>query len=340
MFGRSFIKKILVLCICFALVTFLLFSSHIHEDESADGFLHYQLSKLTDQIANWIEGEVLGISYEERFCKHLVGWNRSSAYPPISTVAKQLNIHNGDSIFVNGLHCGEWLIALHDLFPDVKLYGVDKDSDSIQYVNKLVNGTFKQSQPFELHKLHFENNVRFDHAIVDSILSIYPPDWQCKTIKQMIPMLKAGGSLYIGKNFEQSGQYEHEQNLQRHSHVRVLPKCFWSKVCLLQRSDIVEVLYSKESTLLNSLQVADNLADEKDRLLVDVTMCATSVFIYKHITVDRQAKNRLLPKSKYQSSMHNHPCTYSETMNETQDKISVEIKKAVMNMKMQGLDMH
>ncbi|XP_065656567.1 uncharacterized protein LOC105844630 [Hydra vulgaris] len=338
MFGRSFIKKILVLCICFGLVTFLLFSSRVHEDQISDGFLHHQFSKLTDQIANWIESEVLGISYEERFCKHLSVWNKSSAYPPISTVAKHLNIRNGDLIFVNGLHCGEWLIALRGLFPNVILYGVDMDSDSVQYVNKMVNGTFKQSQPFELDKLDFGRNIQFDHAIVDSVLSIYPPDWQCKTIKQMIPMLKAGGSLYIGKNFEHSGQHLHEQHLRKHSHVRLLPKCFWSKVCLLQRSDIVEVLYSKESTLLDTLQVND-IAEEKDRILIDVTMCATSVFIYKHIMVNRRSKN-LLPKSKYQDNIHNHPCTYSETMNATQDKISDDIKKAVMNMKMQGLDMH
>jgi len=354
MIGKIRIRRLVIAGIIFIALLIYLFTTPFNATKVQfvkESFLHRNLNKLTDKITNWLEGQVLGISYEERFCKHITKWTRESKYPPVSVVAKQLNIEDGDSVFINGLHCGEWLVALKGTFPNIKLFGVDKDSESIGYVQKLVNGTYKVSQPFELDKTGFTE--KFDHAIIDGILSIYSPELQCKTLVQMIPTLKAGGSLYIGKNFEQCEDNKVvEKHLKKYVHVQVLPKCYWSQVCLVKRPDIVEILYSKENHIMKnnveekiegqSKDDANEIKKKKEELLVDFSLCATSIFIHKHITFHSKDRQNMLPDSKYIHDLHLHQCTSSETANSTNinrlkyDKES--IKKAVINMKIKGLD--
>lgn len=343
--GAVKIKRLLIIGIVFVIITFYLFSTQFNAKKVGlvkGSFMQVNLNIITNTISNWLGERVLGISYEKRFCKHVTKWNSSSKYPPVKIVAQQLNIHDGDSIFINGLHCGEWAVALKGTFPNIKLYGVDKDPDSIEYVRKLVNGTFEISEPFELHKSSF--TVSFDHGIVDGIISIYSPDLQCKTVKQMIPMLKAGGSMYIGKNFEQCEEKAVESQLQTYLHIQVLSDCYWSKKCLHGRSDVVEILYSEESRMLDDEVKSETPLDhKKEELLTEISRCATSIFIYKHIVISPDKKSNLLPASKYISHKHDHKCTHSETVNSTNLNKLIDregIKKAVMDMKIKGLDMH
>jgi len=46
----------------------------------------------------WLQGEVLGVSYEDRYCKDLNN-DKNSKYPPVNEVAKQLNIKDGETVF-------------------------------------------------------------------------------------------------------------------------------------------------------------------------------------------------------------------------------------------------
>ena len=353
--GKFRIRRLLAVGCVFVLIIFYLFSTqfNVQEVQFVQGsFIHRNFNKVTEKITNWLEGQVLGISYEERFCRHVKKWNKTSKYPPVKIVAQQLNLKDGDSVFLNGLHCGEWVVALKGTFPNIKLYGVDKDADSITYVSSLVNGTYKVSAPFELSESNFDDKLHFDHAIVDGVLSIYSPDLQCKTVKQMIPMLKAGGSLYIGKNFEQcDDNKEVEKHIQKYLHVQVLQKCFWSQNCLFERPDVVEILYSKERNIMHedSLKTTSATPSEiektKGELIIDFSSCATSVFIHKHIVLasGKEKKKHLLPDSKYEAQKHEHTCTVSESVNATKNKLNIDkegIKKAVMDMKIKGLDMH
>jgi len=341
--GKIKLKKLLMGGILFVLVIIYLFSSHI--DSKQVGFVDF--NRITEKLSRWLEGQVLGISYEERFCRQVKKWNSSSEYPPVKIVAKQLNIEDGDSVFINGLHCGEWVVALKGTFPNIKLYGVDKDPDSIKYVNKLVNGTYEVSEPFELNKADFPHDLKVDHAIVDGILSIYSEELQCETIRQMIPMLKAAGSLYIGKNFEQCDENKQvEAQMRNYLHVQVLPKCFWSQKCLNGRSDVAEILYSHENIMLSKPIMSpthnDVLERKKETLLNNFSTCATSIFIYRHIMLmSRKDSNALLPDSKYLNNKHNHVCTHSETVNSTKLNNIMDsdvIKEKVKDMKIKGLD--
>lgn len=337
------LKKVLLLLCVFVVLVIFLFSTQFNPKKGQlvkDGIIHNSLTQLSISLSHWFEDQVLRLSYKERYCRRFEIWNKTSKYPPVHIVAKQLNIKDGDSIFINGLHCGEWNVALKSFFPNIKLYGVDKDLESVQYVKGLINGTYKVCQPFELDKCDF--TLQFDHAIVDDLLHSYFSDLQCKAVVQMIPLLKAGGSLYIGKTYE-----NHLQNNELHSflqeshHIHILKKCFWSQNCLFKRPDIVEILYSKNVDLMNASahSIDGNIFD-------NLSYLSTSVFVYKHIllTSDQDMKNKFLPVSKYVSHHHDHICTVSESMNATKrDRLNLDkesIRKAVKDMKLRGLDMH
>ena len=337
MCGKIRIKRLLMLIglLLFFTIYFIISSQHHNSF----------LNELYGKLKNWMEGQVLGISYEERFCKHVSKWNKSSKYPPVQVVAKQLNIEDGDKVFINGLHCGEWAVALKGTFPNIKLFGVDKDKDSINYVKTLVNGTYRVSEPFALDQNHFDE--LFDHAIVDGILSIYSHELQCKTIVQMLPLLKAGGSLYIGKNFEQCDENKDlEKYLRKYIYAQILPKCFWSQSCLHKRSDIVEILYSKENHVLSSKsnkKESEIVEQNKEQLLIDFSSCATSIFLHKHIVLHSNEKEEhVIPESKYEQEVHSHPCTWSQTANSTSihklKKDKDAIKKAIASVQSNGLN--
>lgn len=331
--------RVLVISIVFVLAVIYYMSRKLNSLDSPQQSIF--------SFSAWIQGQVLGISYQDRFCKHLT-YNSSSKYPPVKAVAKQLNIKDGDTVFVNGLHCGEWIVALRAEFPKLKLFGVDQDPDSIKYVTELVpDGNFTTALPFELQAISF-HDVRFDHAIIDGILSIYPADFQCKTVKQMIPMLKAGGSLYIGRNFESCEENKDlEKDLQDYLHVQLLPKCYWSSECLKKRPDIVEILYSKETNMFPELHEERKSAYSKmkQKLLFDFSSCATSIFIYRHIVLlhpNKDLKEKLLLESRHEKGIHSHECTVSEALNATKNKLFDKegIRNAVRDMKLKGLDVN
>jgi hypothetical protein len=306
------------------------------------GLDHLDNEKGLFSFSDWLQGQVLSVSYEDRFCRHFAE-NDNSLYPPVNEVAKQLNIKDGDSVFVNGIHCGEWLVALRKTFPNIKLFGVDRNPESIAYISTFVKGNFTVALPFDLQTVNFGDKMQFDHAIIDGALSIYSPEYQCKTVRQMIPMLKAGGSLYIGKNFESCEENKDiEKDLQKYLHVQLLPKCYWSSHCLKGRTDIVEVLYSKENHMFPELhkERKSKIDKMKEKLLFDFSTCATSIFVYRHIVLLEANDNKLLPQSKHEKDKHKHECTTSQSVNSTQNKLFDKdvIRNAIKDIKLKGLD--
>lgn len=341
------LQKVLLLFCFFVVVVILLFSTQYNTKEGGfvkGGIVHNSIQHLSNKISNWFHGQVLGLSFEERFCSH-VFWNKSSVYPPVLSVAKQLNIKDGASVFISGVHCGEWTLALKGMFPNIKLYGIDKDPESVAYVGALVNGTYKVSQPFELDTSGIM--TQFDHAIVDNLLHVYTPELQCKAITQMIPLLKAGGSLYIGKTYEKySKNTEAEAYLQNNMHVQLLQTCYWSQNCLHKRTDIVEILYSRDIDFKSSTTGEYKKYIMTDQTKpIDLSNNSYSVFIYKHILVslDKEVKNNILPVSRY-TDEHKNKCTHSQIINATKrERLNIDkegIRKAVKDMKLRGLDMH
>jgi len=337
------LKKALLLFCLFVVVVILVFTTQYNTKGGGfikGGFIDASLHHLSAKITNWFHGQVLGLSFQERFCAN-ARWNATSRYPPVHIVAKQLNIKDGDSVFINGIHCGAWNRALKHFYPNLKLYGIDKDPESIAYVRELVNGTYSVSQPFELDTSGISR--QFDHAIVDNLLHVYTPELQCKAITQMIPMLKAGGSLYIGKTYEKHLQYDDavETYLQSEMHTHLLQTCYWSQNCLQKRADIVEILYSKDIDYMTRRGTFDPYLVDNGR--INLSNNSYSIFVYKNIllTLDKESKNNILPVSRY-NEQFKHKCTHSVSKDAAKkERIDKEgIKKAVKDMKLRGLDMH
>jgi len=346
-------RALLVFC-AFVAVTILVFTTQFNTTTHSfvkGGLLDSSLHHLTSKISNWFHGQVLGLTFEERFCHNTRQWNATSRHPPVHVVARQLNIKDGDSVFVNGVHCGEWNRALKHFYPNIVLYGIDKDPESVEYVKTLANGTYSVSQPFELDTSGITR--QFDHAIIDNLLHVYTPELQCRAITQMIPLLKAGGSLYIGKSFEKYGadvdEVAVEKYVQGHLHRQLLETCYWSSNCLLKREDIVEILYSKDIDFMTTQGTFDDyIVDDKSSSShsgrhINLSNNSYSVFIYKNIllTQHKDHGNNILPESRY-SEQFNHKCTRSKAKDATErERIDKEgIKKAVKDMKLRGLDMH
>jgi len=340
------LKKALLLFCLFVVIVIFVFTTQYNTRGGGfkkGGFIDNSLLHFSSRIKNWFHGHVLGLTFRERFCSRSVEWNSTSRYPPVHIVAKQLNIRDGDTVFINGIHCGEWNRALKHFYPNVKLYGIDKDPESVAYVRDLVNGTYSVSQPFELDTSGIAS-TQFDHAIVDNLLHVYTPELQCKAVTQMVPLLKAGGSMYIGKTFEKhKSQHEEsvEKYLQSAMHVHPLQSCYWSQNCLKKRADIVEILYSKDIDHMTPAGTFDPHLVDGGR--IDLSNNTYSIFVYKNILLrlDKESKNNILPRSRYSEQFH-HKCTHSVSKDVARkERIDKEgIKRAVKDMKLRGLDMH
>jgi len=338
------LKRALLFFCAFVAITIFVFTTQYNTRAGGfvkGGIIHSGLHHLSSKLSNWFHGQVLGLTFRERFCH--TSWNATSRHPPLHIVAKQLNIKDGDSVFVNGIHCGEWNRALKHFYPNIVLYGIDKDPESVDYVSSLVNGTYSVSQPFELDTSGI--SMQFDHAIVDNLLHVYTPELQCRAITQMIPLLKAGGSLYIGKSFERYSEKDErdiENYVQSRLHRQLLETCYWSQNCLQKREDIVEILYSKDIDHMRGDGTFDDYIVGESRQ-INLSNNSYSIFVYKNIllTLDKEHKNNILPVSRY-TSQFEHKCTRSNAKDAARrEQIDKEgIKKAVKDMKLRGLDMH
>ena len=274
--------------------------------------------------------KVSEFAWENVHCKGVQRWNSSSKWPPVEQVSKMLRIKDKQSIFANGLGCGQWLDGLHVLFPSIKLSGVDPNHGSVKYVQKFINGSFFARQPYDLIDIPFDNEKGFDHAITDETIGMLSKEQQCNSVKRMLPLLKPGGSLYIGSNLEECNQAMVELNSK--TSLNLLPDCYWSKQCLSDRTDVAEIIYIKEGVNFENPFANPLLKD-----------CKTSVYIYKHIMINKQKdKKPLHPNLDSYKTFEQHRCTKSDhsSPHKANEKIKEGIRKAVKDMKLRGLDMH
>ena len=302
--------------------------------------LYYKFNQVGSDLTAFV-GETLSAKSGVDYCKSLPRWTPESPYPPIQKVSKELGIKDGERVFINGIRCGEWLIALKQTFPKIKLFATDRHPDIIKYVSTLVNASIVTSKPWELTSLPFKDEEgevvsSFDRAIVDGVLLPYDKDLQCETMRKMIPLVKPGGSMFLGKNIEPC--HGNVTDKIHSYHGQILPKCFWSESCLLKRHDISEILYMKETDIMPAVDASSNQLGS--------TACPTAVFIYKNIMmVSKLDKDPLKPELKYEKDKHAHVCTLSESKNATThniEKVKFDkegILNAVKQMKEKGIDM-
>ena len=282
------------------------------------------------RVHSWVSNKVSELAWEKIHCLQVERWNSSSHWPPILQVSKFLRVKDKQNIFVNGLGCGQWVDALHGMFPKLKLTGVDANFGSVEYVKKLVNGSFHARQPYDLLDIPLEDDKGFDHALTHGSMTMLTKEQQCDAVKRMLPLLKPGGSLFIGHNLEECN--EQMVQLNSKTSINMLPQCFWSRQCLVERTDVAEIIYLKESDAYENPYINPLLKG-----------CASAVFIYKQIMINKvKDKKPLHPNLEPHGNSAPHPCTHSDLLNShhAHQKVKEGIKKAVKDMKLKGLDMH
>jgi len=282
-------------------------------------------------VQSWVMDKSSELLWESFNCKGVLRWNASSKWPPVREVSNILRIRDKQSIFVNGLGCGEWVDGLMSFFPSLLVTGVDANVGSVHYVRKILNGSFHTRQAYDLLDIPLEGDKGFDHAISDHALHFLDKELQCSAVKRMLPLLKPGGSMFIGQNLEKCDS-SMEQISNKLSSVNILPMCFWSNECLKGRTDIAEIIYIKEGSLFSSENINPLFKD-----------CTTSVLIYKHIMISKQKdKKPLHPNLESYGMIGDHTCTKSDhsSPHKADEKVKEGIKKAIKDMKLKGLDMH
>lgn len=280
---------------------------------------------------SWMTNKVSELTWSKIHCRDISRWNSSSKWPPIKIVGNQLLMKDGQSVFVNGLGCGEWLDGLHSVYPRLKLFGIDKYFGSVHHVRSLVNGTYETRHAYDLLDLASEYHS-FDHAIAPGTLSALTKQRQCDAVSRMLPMIKPGGSLYIGSNFESCDKVEGAEKILHMSKTEPLQLCFWSDICLKGRPDIAEIIYVHEED-----------AYQMPFLNPLLRKCASAVFIYKNIMITKHRdKKPLYPSLEFRDQTKPHQCSRSniDGPKKPHHKIKEDIKKAVKDMKLRGLDMH
>ena len=281
-------------------------------------------------VRAWVREQVSELAWEKLHCKNVPRWNSSSKWPPVKEVSVLLRIKDRQSVFLNGLGCGQWLDGLQGLFPFLELTGVDPNFGSVQYVKKIANGTFHARQAYDLLDIPLEDDKGFDHAITEHALNLLDKELQCDAVKRMLPLLKPGGSMFIGQVLEECNEAMVQLNSK--TSINLLPQCFWSRECLVGRTDVAEIIYVKEGSIFESPHVNPLLKD-----------CASSVLIYKHIMISKQKdKKPLHPNLAVHGKLVAHPCTKSDhsSPHKADQKMKEGIKKAIKDMKLRGLDMH
>ena len=282
------------------------------------------------RVKSWMVEKVSELTWERLHCKNVARWNASSKWPPVRDVAKILRIKDKQSMFVNGLGCGQWVDGLKGLFPSLKVTGVDPNHGSVHHVKKIANGSFYARQPYDLLDIPLEDDKGFDHGLTGNALNRLDKELQCDAVKRMLPMLKPGGSMLIGQNLEECNEAMVQLNSK--TSINMLPQCFWSRGCLAGRTDVAEIIYIKEGSIFENAFINPLLKD-----------CTTSVVIYKHIMINKQKdKKPLHPNLEAHGKIDAHPCTKSDhsSPHKADQKVKEGIKKAIKDMKLRGLDMH
>ncbi|KAK3743953.1 hypothetical protein QZH41_002715 [Actinostola sp. cb2023] len=158
-------------------------------------------------------------------------------------VAQQMNFKDGHSMFDNGCGCGAFLSAFNVTYKNVKVGGLDLSPGAIAFAKELFPGEKENFKIGTVENLSFVKDASYDHAMTFFTFPYVNPENQCKAVKEMLRIVKPGGSLYIGHNLESDCKDK------KHIGIYTLPLCFWNEHCLQGRNDVQEIYYIKEKEL-------------------------------------------------------------------------------------------
>ena len=227
-------------------------------------------------------------SWEDIHCRRKDANETTVEESWIPELAKQLNLKDDTSVFDSNTGCNEWLTLLRKKYPKIVIGGAHVDQYAVEYAKKSFNDTpssFGTISPDG--KLDFVGDEpKFSHAInYGGLRDLGDKKVQCNLVRELLRILKPGGSMYLGHNIE-----EKECSVLDKYANGALPGCYWSDTCLKNRPDIALIYYIKEKDLFG----AHSQIDE----------CYTAVFIHKKVIMSSDGHEYPPPKFEPHENMY------------------------------------
>ena len=242
------------------------------------------LDRAKQHFHHWFQKTVFKHNWEDIHCRRKHGNETTVEESWIPELAKQLNLDaEGTSVFDSNTGCNEWLKLIRKQYPKMKIGGAHVDQYAVEYAKRLFNdtpGTFGTISSDG--KINFlVGGAQFAHAInYGGLKDLGDKETQCNLVRELLRLIKPGGSMYLGHNIEENEC----RVLKKYSSV-ALPGCYWSEMCLKNRTDIAEIYYIKEKDLFGAHSQIDD--------------CYTAVFIHKKVIISRGTDGRENPRPRY-----------------------------------------
>ncbi|XP_048580477.1 uncharacterized protein LOC125561146 [Nematostella vectensis] len=251
-----FSRRCIIVSAILTLVFLIFVSSQIRLDlEEKSFFRKIKLVKHSwferQYVGSWIQGKLLAMkweSYVDAYCKQGKslalggGYTKDDYLDWTVEIAEQLGFKDGHSIFDNGCGCGAFLVAFNLTYNNVKVGGLDLSNGAITFAKETFPQFKDNFKVGSVEDLSFVATETFDHAMTFFTFPYVSPEVQCKAVKEMVRIVKPGGTLYVGHNLE-------SDCFKNHIGIYTLPLCFWNEQCLAGSDDIEEIYYIKERDL-------------------------------------------------------------------------------------------
>ncbi|EDO42346.1 predicted protein [Nematostella vectensis] len=268
---------------------------------------HFTFHKTTASLANsisgsfhhWFQKAVFDHNWEDIHCRRRFKNETHVDEFWIKKIGEQLNIKDGQSIFDGNTGCNEWLRALRKEYPKLRIGGSHPDQYAVEYAQRIFNDTPNTFGVLskENGKISFVDSQKYDHAInYAGLRDLGSKEIQCNLVRELLRIVKPGGSIYLGHNMEETEC----KVMEKYQNYVTLPGCYWSQ-CLKGRTDISEIYYIKESDLYG-----DNS---------NIDSCYTAVFIHKNLMVSRGKDSPNGYQAKYVPHPKKYECIPGKTTN-------------------------
>ena len=242
------------------------------------------LDRAKQHFHHWFQKTVFKHNWEDIHCRRKHANETTVEESWIPELAKQLNLQDGTSVFDSNTGCNEWLTLLRKKYPKLVIGGAHTDQYAVEYAKRLFNDTPSTFGTISSNgKLNFVgDNIQFSHVInYGGLRELGDKEIQCNLVRELLRILKPGGSMYLGHNMEETECHV----MDKFSRVS-LPGCYWSETCLKNRTDIALIYYIKEKDLFGAHSQIDK--------------CYTAVFIHKKVIISRSNDGREDPQPKYE----------------------------------------
>lgn len=256
------------------------------------------LDRAKQHFHHWFQKTVFKHNWEDIHCRRKHANETTVEESWIPELAKQLNLKDGTSVFDSNTGCNEWLTLLRKKYPKLVIGGAHIDQYAVEYAKKLFNDTPSTFGTINSDgKLDFlGDSIRFAHVInYGGLRELGDKNIQCNLVRELLRILKPGGSIYLGHNMEKTECHV----LDKYSNV-ALPGCYWSETCLKNRTDIAEIYYIKEKDLFGAHSEIDD--------------CYTAVFIHKKVIISMAKDGPENPPPKYKRHEKMYSCKTGATV--------------------------